>query len=147
MRAEREAEISKLRAKLDADKRSMLADKEKETAQLVAKARRKSPADIDRIAQGRVWDGGSARQLGLVDGFGGMSIEGSTLSVDPQLPDGMTCLAFRFHWHGMRVLVEVTGEEVRVEASARVDGPGGLFDFLPGVTVRSTAVAVAEETR
>jgi protease-4 len=39
---------------------------------IVAKARRKSPADTDRIAQGRVWDGGSARQLGLVDGFGGM---------------------------------------------------------------------------
>ena len=30
------------------------------------------PAEIDRIAQGRVWDGGTARQLGLVDGFGGM---------------------------------------------------------------------------
>ena len=26
-------------------------------------------------------------------------------------------------------------------------GPGGLFDFLPGVTVRSTAVAVAEDGR
>ena len=39
---------------------------------LVAQARRKSPAEIDRIAQGRVWDGGTARQLGLVDGFGGM---------------------------------------------------------------------------
>ena len=35
-------------------------------------ARHKSPAEIDRIAQGRVWDGGTARQLGLVDGFGGM---------------------------------------------------------------------------
>jgi protease-4 len=39
---------------------------------LVAEARHKSPADVDRIAQGRVWDGGTARQLGLVDGFGGM---------------------------------------------------------------------------
>ncbi|HET9353831.1 MAG TPA: S49 family peptidase, partial [Sphingomicrobium sp.] len=39
---------------------------------IVAEARKKSPADIDRIGQGRVWDGGSARQLGLVDGFGGM---------------------------------------------------------------------------
>ena len=39
---------------------------------IVAKARNKSPAEIDRIAQGRVWDGGAARQLGLVDGFGGM---------------------------------------------------------------------------
>lgn len=39
---------------------------------IVAQARHKSTADIDRIAQGRVWDGGTARQLGLIDGFGGM---------------------------------------------------------------------------
>ena len=39
---------------------------------IVAAARKKSPAEVDRIAQGRVWDGGTARQLGLVDGFGGM---------------------------------------------------------------------------
>ena len=31
------------------------------------------PADaVDRIAQGRVWDGGTARQINLVDQFGGM---------------------------------------------------------------------------
>ncbi|MCL6739620.1 signal peptide peptidase SppA [Sphingomonas sp. RB56-2] len=40
---------------------------------IVAESRHKSTADIDRIAQGRVWDGGSARQLGLIDGFGGMN--------------------------------------------------------------------------
>ena len=39
---------------------------------LVASARGKTPQQIDAIAQGRVWDGGAARQLGLVDGFGGM---------------------------------------------------------------------------
>jgi protease-4 len=39
---------------------------------IVAAARHKTPQEIDRIAQGRVWDGGTARQLGLVDGFGGM---------------------------------------------------------------------------
>jgi protease-4 len=39
---------------------------------IVAESRRKSPAQIDQIAQGRVWDGGTARQLGLIDGFGGM---------------------------------------------------------------------------
>jgi protease-4 len=39
---------------------------------IVAENRRKTPADIDRIAQGRVWDGGTARQHGLIDGFGGM---------------------------------------------------------------------------
>ena len=39
---------------------------------IVAQSRKKTPQEIDRIAQGRVWDGGTARQLGLVDGFGGM---------------------------------------------------------------------------
>jgi protease-4 len=39
---------------------------------IVAQSRRKSPAEIDRIAQGRVWAGGAARQVGLVDGFGGI---------------------------------------------------------------------------
>ncbi|AXU18149.1 signal peptide peptidase SppA [Novosphingobium sp. THN1] len=39
---------------------------------LVAKARGKSAGDIDKIAQGRIWDGGTARQLGLVDQFGGL---------------------------------------------------------------------------
>ena len=38
----------------------------------VSKARGKTPAEIDAIAQGRVWDGGAARQLGLVDQFGGL---------------------------------------------------------------------------
>lgn len=39
---------------------------------IVAASRHKTPADVDKIAQGRVWDGGTARQLGLVDGFGGV---------------------------------------------------------------------------
>lgn len=39
---------------------------------LVGKSRGKTPAQVDQIAQGRVWDGGTARQLGLVDQFGGL---------------------------------------------------------------------------
>ncbi len=39
---------------------------------LVAQARRKTPAQVDSMAQGRVWDGGTARQIGLVDQFGGL---------------------------------------------------------------------------
>ncbi|MEW6625426.1 MAG: signal peptide peptidase SppA [Pseudomonadota bacterium] len=39
---------------------------------LVARARNKTPQQIDAIAQGRVWDGGTARQIGLVDRFGGL---------------------------------------------------------------------------
>jgi protease-4 len=39
---------------------------------LVAASRGKTPQQVNEIAQGRVWDGGTAHQLGLVDGFGGM---------------------------------------------------------------------------
>lgn len=39
---------------------------------LVARSRHKTPQQIDAIAQGRVWDGGTARQIGLVDRFGGL---------------------------------------------------------------------------
>jgi protease-4 len=40
---------------------------------IVAESRHKTPQQVDQIAQGRVWDGGTAHQIGLVDGFGGMS--------------------------------------------------------------------------
>ncbi|HEX5238954.1 MAG TPA: signal peptide peptidase SppA [Sphingomicrobium sp.] len=40
---------------------------------VVAQARHKTPQQVDQIAQGRVWDGGTAHQLGLVDGFGNLS--------------------------------------------------------------------------
>jgi protease-4 len=39
---------------------------------IVAASRHKTPSQVDQIAQGRVWDGGTARQIGLVDGFGGI---------------------------------------------------------------------------
>jgi protease-4 len=39
---------------------------------IVAQARGKTPAQVDAIAQGRVWAGGQAHQLGLIDRFGSM---------------------------------------------------------------------------
>ncbi|WP_375289976.1 signal peptide peptidase SppA [Qipengyuania sp.] len=36
----------------------------------VASSRNMTVAQVDRIAQGRVWDGGAARQIGLVDQYG-----------------------------------------------------------------------------
>ena len=39
---------------------------------LVAKSRKQPLAKIQAIAEGRVWAGGTARQLGLVDQFGGL---------------------------------------------------------------------------
>ena len=39
---------------------------------LVGQSRGKTPQEVDAMAQGRVWDGGTARQKGLVDEFGGL---------------------------------------------------------------------------
>jgi protease-4 len=39
---------------------------------IVGQARHKTAEQIDAIGQGRVWDGGTARQNGLVDEFGGL---------------------------------------------------------------------------
>lgn len=38
----------------------------------VAQSRNMTNAQVDVIAQGRVWDGGTARQIGLVDQYGGI---------------------------------------------------------------------------
>lgn len=39
---------------------------------LVAKSRGKTKEQIDEVGQGRIWDGTTARRLGLVDEFGGL---------------------------------------------------------------------------
>lgn len=44
----------------------------KDFLSLVSKARRMPVGRVDAIAQGQVWDGGTARQNGLVDAFGGL---------------------------------------------------------------------------
>jgi hypothetical protein len=40
--------------------------------------------------------------------------------------------------------VSRSGDQVRVTAVARVEGPGGLFAFVPGLTVEAETVAVRE---
>ena len=45
---------------------------------------------------------------------------------------------------GATITVARSADQVRVTAVAEVDGPGGLFAFLPGLTVEAEAVAVRE---
>jgi hypothetical protein len=45
---------------------------------------------------------------------------------------------------GGRLTVSVAGDRVWASASGRVAGPGGLFGFLPAVTVHAEAVAALE---
>lgn len=55
---------------------------------LVGKARGMSVADVDAIAQGRVWDGGTARQIKLVDRFGSINDAIAEAAKRAKLEDG-----------------------------------------------------------
>lgn len=61
----------------------------------VSQARGISVDELDRIAQGRVWDGGTARQMGLVDQFGGLDAALAWAAKEAGLADG--------EWHARRL--------------------------------------------
>lgn len=118
---------------------------------LVGKARGKSAGDVDRIAQGRVWDGGAARQLGLVDQFGSLDDAVAYAARAARLKDG--------GWHRVylggtpdpwaRMLARLANRD---DDSAPPSGglaSGGL-DWAAMTTTRQRAMvtqALAEATR
>ena len=59
--------------------------------------------------------------MALVVGFGGLRDDEGILSIDPQLPDGITRLRFRLRWREFRLTVDVDHTEVTY---ALRDGPG-----------------------
>jgi protease IV len=89
---------------------------------IVSESRHKSPAEIDRIAQGRVWDGGAARQLGLVDGFGGMDEAIAKAAELAKLGDerGVTYLDRPTTFKEQ--LIEMLAEQEKDEGSAPAEG-------------------------
>ncbi len=66
----------------------------------VAASRKMTPAQVDAIGQGRVWDGGTARQIGLVDQYGGLDDALAWVAKQAKLGNG--------DWHA-----EYLGEEGR----------------------------------
>ncbi|BBX98060.1 glycoside hydrolase family 65 protein [Mycobacterium lacus] len=57
----------------------------------------------------------------LVAGFGGLRDDEGVLSIDPQLPDGLTRLRFRLRWRGFRLTADVNHATVTYTLR---DGPG-----------------------
>lgn len=60
----------------------------------------------------------------LVAGFGGLRDDEGILSLDPHLPDGISCLRFRVRWRGFRVTVEANHSDVTYTVR---DGPDGTL--------------------
>jgi trehalose/maltose hydrolase-like predicted phosphorylase len=81
----------------------------------------------------------------LVSGFGGLRDDEGVLSLDPQLPDGISRLRFRLRWRDFRLTVDVNHSDVTYTIR---DGPGGELsirhagDELVLSTESPTTVAV-----
>ena len=60
--------------------------------------------------------------MALVDGFGGLRDDEGILSLDPQLPDGISRLRFRLRWRDFRLTVDANHSDVTYTLR---DGPGG----------------------
>jgi trehalose/maltose hydrolase-like predicted phosphorylase len=65
----------------------------------------------------------------LVAGFGGLRDDEGILSLDPQLPEGISRLRFRLRWRGFRLIVDV--DHARVSYVLR-DGPDGALTIRHG---------------
>ena len=72
------------RAKLDEQLRAFY----NQFVEKVAASRRKKPEEIDAIAQGRVWTGRQAKELGLVDALGGLDKAVSIAKERAKIPAG-----------------------------------------------------------
>lgn len=74
----------------------------------------------------------------LVAGFGGLRDDEGALSLDPHLPDGISCLRFRLRWRDFRVTVDAHHDTVTYTLR---DGPDG------SLTIRHAGEEVLLSTR
>ena len=73
---------------VDAILQSSIEDGYNDFITRVSEARNLAPDQVDRIGQGRVWDGGAARQIGLVDQYGGFDEAIAWVAAQAELEDG-----------------------------------------------------------
>ncbi|MGB7409494.1 MAG: S49 family peptidase, partial [Pontixanthobacter sp.] len=94
---------------VDAILQSSIENGYRDFLERVAASRNMTIAQVDAVGQGRVWDGGTARQIGLVDRYGGMADALAYAAEKAGLDDG--------EWH----------------ARYLVDAPNPLDAFLRGM--------------
>lgn len=80
--------IGGLPPEADALMQAYIEDGYSDFADRVGKARKMTPARVDEVGQGRVWDGGTARQVGLVDQYGGLDDALAWVAGQAKLGDG-----------------------------------------------------------
>lgn len=101
----------------------------------VAQSRGKTPAEIEKVAEGRVWSGGVARQFGLIDQFGGLEDALAYVAAEAKLGDG--------DWHASYL-----GESnapyasllARLQPDEDTQPPGTVRDFVGAYTAERAAL-------
>lgn len=93
----------------------------------VASARKLTKARVDEIGQGRVWDGGTARQIGLVDQYGGLEDALAWVAERAELGEGQ--------WHAKWLGDQVRPYDTLIRQlvagdSAERSGGGDLFAMV-----------------
>lgn len=73
---------------VDAILQSSIEDGYRDFITRVGTSRKMTAAQVDAIGQGRVWDGGAARQIGLVDQYGGLDDALAYAAERAKLADG-----------------------------------------------------------
>lgn len=94
----------------------------------VAQARKMTAAQVDKIGQGRVWDGGTARQIGLVDQYGGIDDALAWVAQQAKLKDG----EWHPQWLGDNVdpYDTLLAQMVMGDNAARAGSGGDLFAMI-----------------
>ncbi len=102
---------------------------------LVGEARRKTPQQVDAVGQGRVFTGGQARQLGLVDQFGGLEEAVAKAGELAKLPEDE---------RGITYLERPKGWQAELASLLRDDGDdAGIEDPFASLRQRPDALAAA----
>jgi len=95
----------------------------------VAESRKISRKEVDRIGQGRVWDGGTARQIGLVDQYGGLDDALAWVARQAKLEEGK--------WHPLYLGTSDAGYDslIRMLLTGEDEADGGN-DFFARIVRR-----------
>jgi len=113
---------------IDAILQNSIEDGYRDFLTRVSEARNLTTQRVDEIGQGRVWDGGTARQIGLVDQYGGIEEAIAFAAEKAQLSQGewhVTYLGEEAGGYNSLVRNMLTGEDAE---TAR--GGGDLFSMV-----------------
>jgi protease IV len=108
---------------------------------IVAQSRGRAPSQIDAIAQGRIWDGGTARQNGLVDDFGGLDDALAYAAKSARLDSWHPVYLGQSDTQWMSLLQRLTGDKDSAPPAQGRDFAGALTDRQVGLVARALAEA------